>query len=261
MLAASLAVFGIRAETSGQRQAPSYSAASIVNAASQVAGQFAPNTLATLYGTGLAWTTRAMAQEDIRGDRLPTVLAGTGLRILVNNMPAYIYYVSPAQVNFLFPSNLLPGQAGLQLVLEGRAGPLVEITLGETAPGLFCVDGETVIATRVDGSLITREQRAQPGEIIVLYATGLGQTTPSLISGVVPLEIAFIQRRSELRITINGEAVPSENILYSGISPGWAGLYQINLRLPDAVDKDPEIRIELGGRITPEGLRIPLEPE
>ena len=261
MLAASLAVFGIRAETSGQRQAPSYSAASIVNAASQLAGQLAPNTLATLYGTGLAWNTRAMAQEDIRGDRLPTVLAGTGVRILVNNMPAYIYYVSPTQVNFLFPSNLLPGRAGLQLVLEGRAGPLVEITLGETAPGLFCVDGETVIATRVDGTLITRDQRARPGEVIVLYATGLGPTTPSLISGIVPSEIAFIQKRSELRVALNGAAVSSENILYAGISPGWAGLYQINLRLPNAVDKDPEIRIELGGQITPEGLRIPLAPE
>src|SRR5260370_14519924 len=58
--------------------APSYSAASIVNAADNLAGPLAPNTIATIYGTGLAYGTKWLTADDIRGGLLPTVLPGTG---------------------------------------------------------------------------------------------------------------------------------------------------------------------------------------
>ena len=89
--------------------APSYSAASIVNAADNLAGPLAPNTIATIYGTGLAYGTKWLTPDDIRGGVLPTVLPGTGVRILVGGVLANLYYVSPLQINFLVPPNLLPG--------------------------------------------------------------------------------------------------------------------------------------------------------
>src|ERR1700694_270877 len=109
---------------------PTYSTASIVNAADNQSGPLAPNCIATIYGTGLAYTTRALAASDIRNNALPTVLPGTGLRVLVSGIPAGIYYVSPTQINFLVPANLLPGPADIQIALDGLAGPdiLVQLT-------------------------------------------------------------------------------------------------------------------------------------
>ena len=71
---------------------PSYSAASIVNAADNLAGPLAPNTIATIYGTGLAYGTKWLTADDIRAGLLPTVLPGTGVRIKVGGIPARLEY-------------------------------------------------------------------------------------------------------------------------------------------------------------------------
>src|ERR1700738_4813935 len=166
----------LRADASANREAPSYSGNSIVNAADNQPGPLAPNAIATIYGTGLAYTTKAISPQDIHGGLLPTVLPGTGIRVLVSKLPANIYFVSPTQINFLVPSSLLPGPAEVQVILDNLAGPPVAIDIAASAPALFQLDQQTPIATRVDGSVITTDNPAQAGDIIILYATGLGQT-------------------------------------------------------------------------------------
>ena len=64
-------------------QAPSYTASGIVNSATGLPDSIAPNSFVTLYGTGLSNTTRSIGPEDIRAGLLPTVLGGTGVRVLV----------------------------------------------------------------------------------------------------------------------------------------------------------------------------------
>src|SRR5882762_2389531 len=135
--------------------APSYSAASIVNAADNLPGPLAPNTIATIYGTGLAYGTKWLTADDIRGGILPTVLPGTGVRILVGGVPANLYYVSPLQINFLVPPNLLPGGSGVQVVIDGMGGPVIPIQLAAAAPALFQLDAQNAVTTRDDGSAIT----------------------------------------------------------------------------------------------------------
>src|SRR5260370_8912426 len=81
--------------------APSYSAASIVNAADNLAVPLAPNTLPTIYGTGLASGTKWLTAHDICGGLLPTVLTGAGGRSLVSGRLAHLFFVSPLQTNFL----------------------------------------------------------------------------------------------------------------------------------------------------------------
>lgn len=248
------------AETSGKREAPTYTAASLVNSATGLPGPFAPNGFATIYGTELAFTTRAMVPEDVRGNILPTVLAGTGVRVLVNSQPAVIYYVSPKQVNFLIPSNLLPGPVEVQLTLDGRAGPAVKIDLSESAPGLFPKDEVWLIAAHADGTLITLEAPARRDEVIVIYASGLGPTRPGVIHGQVPAAAAVIVKLADFSVVLGESPVPRENIWYAGVTPGLAGLYQINVKLPDGAGDDPEVRLRLGERESP-ALRLPLRPE
>lgn len=248
------------AGTSAPRDAPSYSGASIVNSADNQPGPLSPNCIASMYGTGLAYTTRAVAASDIHGGVLPTVLPGTGVRVLVSGIPASIYYVSPTQINFLVPSNLLPGPADIQVVLDALAGPDVSVQIAATAPALFQLDQQNAIATRPDGSLITPDNPASPGGVIVLYATGLGQTVPPLSYGEVPTTAMPIQQLSSLQILLAGVAVDSTAILYAGVAPGFAGLYQINLRLPDSVGTNPEIQVGLLDQPSPPGVLLPVQP-
>src|SRR5713226_8491781 len=125
-----LLLFALRLPADG----PSYSAAGIVNSADNQAGWLAPNTIGTLYGTGLAYVTKSLTADDVRGGVLPTVLPGTGVRVLIGGLPATPYYVSPTQINFLVPVALLPGPSDFQIVLDAHAGPLISILLAPAAP-------------------------------------------------------------------------------------------------------------------------------
>src|SRR5271170_6950127 len=124
-----VAVLSLGSPLSGQTEdGPSYSAAGIVNAASNQPGPLAPNTLASLYGVRLSYVTQSISPNDINGDQLPTVLPGTGVEVTVGNFPASIYYVSPDQINFLVPANLLAVPYTVLVALDGHTGPAVKIT-------------------------------------------------------------------------------------------------------------------------------------
>jgi uncharacterized protein (TIGR03437 family) len=247
---------GLWAEANSVRQTPTYSAASIVNAASNEVGTLAPNTFATLYGANLAFATRAIGPEDIKGGNLPTELAG--VRVWVGGIPAIIYYASDRQVNFLIPSILRAPEAELQLAVDSKAGPAVTIRLQEFAPALFQLDSKSPVATHADWSVITAEVPARPGEDVVLYATGLGSTEPETAYGQIPQAAARIKRWQEFQVLLGGQSVEANRIAYVGVMPGFAGLYQINLRLPETLENDPEVRIGLAGQLSRTGLRLPV---
>ncbi len=248
-----------RAQDSGTSLAPSYSAASIVNSATNLYGSLAPNTIATLYGERLSYETRAVTAHDIQDGRLPTALGMAAVRVLVNGIPAHLYYVSPKQVNFLIPSNLRPGQVEVVLVRAGLHGPRARIRLSSSAPALYQLDATTAIATRPDGSVATGEVPARPGDIVILYATGLGETSPRASPGELVRYPAQIDAVEDFRILLDGEAIGPDHLFYAGLTPGFAGLYQINLRIPETADAWPEVRVVIGEECSPAGIRLPVE--
>ena len=247
------------AESAGPRLVPSYSPASIVNSASSLTGGFAPNTIVSLYGSGLAFITKAISADEIRSGILPTVLTGTGVSVLVNRLPAHILFVSPGQVNLIVPSTLAPGPAELYLTLDGRAGPVIPVRLETASPALYLQATGMAVATRADGSLVNRESPARAGDWVILYATGLGETTPRMKYGEVAREPARLALADQFRVLVSGVAVPAESIGYAGIAPGFGGLYQINLLLDGNASGDVEIRLDAGGVLSPEGVRIPVQ--
>jgi uncharacterized protein (TIGR03437 family) len=217
----------------------------------------APNTIVSLYGTELAFSTRALEASDIRDGTLPTLLPGTGIRLLVNSLAAHIYYVSPRQVNLLIPALLKPGPAELQLVVDGRAGPLVRFNLSEAAPALFLQGDNLAIAVSPSGRLYTIESKARGGDWIIMYATGLGPVRPAAGYGELAPKAAPLAKPEDFRVILNGEAVDSARVSYAGLTPGFAGLYQVNLQLPVDLGEDPEIRLAAGGLVSPAGVRLP----
>ncbi len=229
--------------------APSYSAASIVNGATQTAEALAPNTIATMYGTNLAYDTYAVAASDLNGGALPSSL--DGVTLYVNNLPAHLFFVSPGQINFLVPYELIPGMVTVFVLRDNLAGPVVTIQLNSTAPGLFPWNGNMAIAIHLNGTLVSAGAPAHAGEIIVIYAAGLGRTTPDTTSGKIASSAAVIVAAKQMQILLNGIACPAANVLYAGLAPGFAGLYQINLILPTPLPLNPEIRIAIGAQVSP----------
>lgn len=242
------------------RQIPVYSAASIVNAATNEPGPLAPLALVSLYGTELATVTRSMTLDDLRNGQLPTTLNGTGVSVSIDNIAVPILFVSPGQINFLIPGNIRTGRRQLRLLVSGRAGPDVEVVIADSSPGLFQMEANAVIATHPDGSLITASAPARPGDILVLYAAGLGATSPALTGLTVPAAAASISARDQFAVLLNGKPIPDADILYAGVTPGFAGLYQINCRLPAETPADPEIRLRLPGQTSPPRLYLAVRP-
>ncbi len=164
------------AQGTGAPGTPFYTEASIANTAANVADFFATNTFVTIYGQNLSYVVKSITPDDIHANTLPTALGTTGVRVVINNTPADMYFVSPGQVNALIPTSMGIGPALIQVVNNGAVGPSIPITIGVAAPALFQVDSTVVIATHGNGPLVTRDSPAKRGEIVVLYATGLGAT-------------------------------------------------------------------------------------
>lgn len=257
-LLAALVAGPLWADTSGAPGTPVYTEASIANAAANVPDFFAANTFLTIYGQNLSYVIKAISPDDIHAGTLPATLQGTGVTVLINQVPADMYYVSPFQVNVLIPSSLRPGPVTIQLENYGAAGPPISVPLGNAAPALFQMDATTVIATHGNGPLVTQASPAKPGEVVVLYATGLGVTSPPAIPNQIPTAIAPLADMGNFQVLLNGTPVSAKAIQYAGVTPGFAGLFQINLLLPANSPANPEVRVSSSGVLSPPGRILPL---
>jgi uncharacterized protein (TIGR03437 family) len=255
--------------------APSYTAAGVVNAASYQPA-LAPNTLASLFGTNLSWSTRGLVPADVAGGSLPMSLAN--VEVFIGWYQAHLLYVSPTQINFLIPGYLRSGQ-DVQLFVDrqGVHGPLVTVHLDPAAPALFEETAALLPAvTHQDGSLVTHDSPAAAGEIVSLWSTGLGSIYDPFAGcvndgendGVLPAVAAWLCSCmappappqcaiDQFSVWLNGAAVDPKLIWYAGVAPGYAGLYQVNLQLPDTMTSNPEIRLVIGEYKSPAGMVLP----
>jgi uncharacterized protein (TIGR03437 family) len=242
-------------------QAPSYTAAGIVNACNQAQGPYAPNTVLSIMGKGLANSALGLTAADVAGGSLPTEL--NGVQVMVDGSAAPVFYVSPTQINFLMPPNKIAGPVTVWTTLNSYAGPQVTLTLQQAAPALFpsTADAGYAIAQQWPAySTISPGSPVAPGGIVILYATGLGPTAPA---PALPNEIltvaAPITQMATFQVLLNGTPLTPEQVLYAGICPGWAGLYQIDLVLPQNTGSSPAIQVAVGNQVSAPGLRLAVQ--
>lgn len=243
------------AESSRKSTTPAYTAAGVVNSATNTADALAPNAIASIYGTDLSYGTDQASSANIVNYMLPEVL--TGVRVYVGNYSASLYYVSPRQINFVVP-DLRPGDMDLYIAREGTAGPHVRITVRDVGPGLYQWEPGMIASTHADGSVITKDHPARAGETVVLYGTGLGETEPAAVAGQISMVPAQMQRLSDLRVVVGGTTLDRASIAYAGVTPGSPGLYQVNVRLPEKVAANPEIRLTIGDQSSPANMKLPV---
>ena len=239
---------------------PTYTADSIVNAADNQPGGLAPNAIGTIYGTGLSFTTRAISADDIKEGTLPTVLPGTGVRVSVGGILANIYYVSPGQINFLVPAMLTAGPSYVQVFLDARAGPQISVPMAPVSPALFQLDAHNAVAARLDGTVVTPDNPAHPGDIVILFANALGQTVPPAVYSMIAPAAAALKDMLDFQLVLDGTPVDPALVFYAGAAPGFAGLYQINCQLPASTGPNPEIRISAEGQLSKPGVMLPVQP-
>jgi uncharacterized protein (TIGR03437 family) len=233
---------------------PTYSAAGIVNASNYAPGPFAPNSVISIFGSNLARSTYALAASDIAAGMLPTEL--NYVRVSIQDQVVPLLFVSPGQIKFLMSSVLTAGPVRIRVVTEGVSGPEITVNLIDSAPALFALAGGYAIATSADGKLLTTDSPARSGDTIVVYATGLGRTSPNPAPGEIPAYAGQILALSSLKVTLAGKLVDPQLIKYAGLTPGSAGLYQINLVVPDGTPADAPIDVTAGGPPAPTSLKL-----
>jgi uncharacterized protein (TIGR03437 family) len=227
---------------------------SVVNAAGFQAG-FVANSWVTIQGSNLAPQTDDWSHSIING-ALPTSL--DGVSVTMGGKAAYVYYISPTQLNVLAP-DVPAGPAMVTVTTPGGTGASFSSTASLYGPAFFVWPGSQAVATRQDYSYAVKPGTfpgattvaAKPGDIIILWATGFGPTMPSAPSGVSVPNGSY-PTASLPTVTIYNTPV----IVYgAALAPGSAGLYQIAIQVPNSLaDGDWPILASIGGAISPTGI-------
>ena len=229
-------VFQVRGGTvQNASRAPQIS--SVTNAASY-ATNFAPNGFFTIFGSNFT-TLLGPWDKFISGGALPSAIRS--LRVRVNNQDAYISYFSPGQLNVLAPPGNYSGNIDIE-VINPAGTTRRTVTVNRVSPGwfgyqlgstfypsaLFANSTTYVARTGALGGLEARPCKS--GDVLTLYATGLGPTaTPTPLGQVLPTAFP-IDNPSRVRITLGGQPAP---LLFAGMT--FAGAFQINFTVPSNI--------------------------
>ena len=230
---------------------------SVVNGASFGNG-LVSNSWATITGTNLATVTDTWANAIVNG-KLPTTL--DGVSVTVGFAPAYIYYVSPTQINFVVPPNL-SGSVPVTVTVSGQASASFTATASTYSPAFFPWPGNQVVATRQDftfaaknGTFGVPTTPAAPGDVLILWGTGFGPTVPAVTPGVQVPALPNGQTYSTIlpvTVTINNV---SATVYGAAVATGYAGLYQIAIQVPPSIGNgDWPVTASIGGVQSPAGM-------
>ena len=211
--------------------------AAVVNAA-DMSPEVSPGSLVSIFGTNMSPVN--IATKEIP---LPTALADSCLT--VNGLPIPLIFTSPTQINAQLPFQAV-GNVTLIVRTPGGVSDNYNLVIQPTAPGVFqarIAGYESLIPTVVrheNQIIVTTSNPVHRGDVIIIYLTGLGMTTPLVPDGFAapsdPLAISLVTPT----VYLGSVQLP---VSYAGLSPGEVGVYQINASVP---------------RNAPTGLSVPL---
>jgi len=218
---------------------PQVSRNATLNAASyQKYVPVAPGTLVSVFGANLGTSTASASTTP-----LPTSLAD--VRAQLGGKDMGLVFANGGQVNAQVPTDLVPGTtASLVVTVRGVAAAPDQITLADAQPGIFSLNSagtgqgaiqvsNTPIYAAPQGSVPGSQARpADRGEYITIYCTGLGATDPPVASGMAAPSSPLATVKTAVTVSIGGIQVPAA---FAGLSPGFVGLYQVNIQVPSGV--------------------------
>jgi len=228
------------AATDGRTGGPVYAPRTLnVNGVGGAAGGAAPaaGSLISVYGTNLG------GEGIVTAGAFPLPLMLAGLSLLVNGQPVPLLAVTPWQVNAQLPPDLTPGTVNFQLSLaDGVATPVVTAEVKIVAPAVFAYPARVTPGSGVymqaaafhAGTAIPVDASypAVAGEAIEIYGTGLGPTDPQVPAGEPSPGSPPARTLTQPEVIVGGR---SATVLFSGLAPGLAGVYQVNAVVPDGL--------------------------
>lgn len=242
---------------------PVIAAEGVVHSATFQAGPVAPGLALSIFGEGLA-----AASEAVSALPLPTSLGGATVR-LADGSQAPLLFASPEQINFLLPWGIPnQGEVTVQVETGGRRSEAMTLSAAPVSPGVFSLDqsglgqaavliaGEGVLAAPAGIAPGARPARA--GDYLEIYATGLGDVLPRTpVEEPAPGGVVAEVREIPV-VFLGGVQAP---VLFAGRAPGFVGLYQINIQVPEGTQTGDETPLALAvkGMTAPE-LTIAVEP-
>ena len=240
----------------------------ILGAGRPVVDRISPNAIVSVFGHDLSPPGSRKLTLDPAG-LIAANLASTCLEIGGKRAP--LFFVSPTQINAQVPHDLTvtAGQT-TAVVVRGcgttseRRSAAATVAVGTVSPAFFNegddLDGRNPIIALHGGGLglVGSPQLgpaftpAEPGELVTLFGTGFGATDPALEAGRIPGSAAKLVHTASF--TVGGLAVPPEDVVYAGVAPTFAGLYQFAVRLPRGLpDGDATVIATVNGVSTPQG--------
>ncbi|HEY2017551.1 MAG TPA: MBL fold metallo-hydrolase [Bryobacteraceae bacterium] len=186
----------------------------------------APGSLVSVFGNIALSQTVAMS-----GYPLPAKLGET--EILIDGKAAPLSYVSPGQANLQVPFSQTPGQALLEARVAGNVVSRGVVTVVANAPGLFAVVNQ-------DAKVNSPATPAHAGEVLQIFATGQGAVLPPVDDGAAAGSAPYSVSPVVPNVFLQGRQIATQ---FSGLAPGFAGLWQINAMLPDDAPTGPALSL------------------
>jgi uncharacterized protein (TIGR03437 family) len=239
---------------SGQASSPSIAA--VTNAASNLPGAISPGEIVVLYGSGIGPAQLVNAAPGSDGS-YGTQVANTSVSF--NGIAAPMIYTWATQVAAVVPYGITGTTAQVTVTYQGQTRAGFSVSLASSAPGIFTYDASgqgPAAAINQDG--ITVNTAATPtkiGDIISLYATGEGQTTPGGVDGNAA-SVPYSKPNLPVTVTVGGQDAPVE---YAGGAPGMvAGLMQVNVQIPPGIQTGNAVQVVLrvGDALSQGGVTI-----
>jgi len=174
-----------------------------------------------------------------------------GVSVSMAGKPAFVYYVSPTQINVQAP-DFGTGSVSVTVTNSGGTSNTMTVTADSFAPAFF-LTGKYAIATHADGTLVApaglvgASSPAKPGETIVLWGTGFGPVNPTVPSGTIPSQAnanAVSYAMSPPSVTVGGVAT---QVVAAGLNPSALGLYQIAVTIPASAPSGDQALVTTAG--------------
>jgi uncharacterized protein (TIGR03437 family) len=238
---------------------PAINQGGVLNLASYVAPVVA-GSLAAVFGTNLA----SGQAFDITMP-LPNTLAGSSFQVAGRSMP--LIFVSPGQVNLQIPWELAGlQQASITATVGSQVSALQTVSLASFAPAIFALDqqgtgqGAILIAPTalLAGAADASSRPVMKGEYISIFCTGLGAVSNQPATGAAALGAPLLSiTTTNPTVTIGGMAAV---VTFSGLAPGFAGLYQVNALVPAGASAGGAVAVAITiGGITSNTVTIAVQ--
>ena len=228
-----LGLVGLALEPAQQARASKAAAPlALVNAASY-AETVAPGSIAALFSSNLT----DQAPQVAATLPLPSTLAG--LTAKVGGIAAPLFFASAGQINLQVPNGVAVGTATVEVFSAGSTSPVAagSVTVADSAPGVFTVDASgknqasalnSDFSTNADFDRFPGSRPEASGNFVVIYATGIGRTNPLVGDGQPAPGGPYAVADGPTTVNVGGA---SGQVLFSGLAPGFVGLWQINVVL------------------------------